>query len=78
MNQTLETIKNIKNINTKDLVINRVETVRQRKDNTLIDVSLTISPILDLRGNVIALSGICRDITEKNKQKENYIDYINN
>ncbi|HDR7641687.1 PAS domain-containing sensor histidine kinase [Bacillus wiedmannii] len=69
MNQTLETIKNIKNINTKDLVINRVETVRQRKDNTLIDVSLTISPILDLRGNVIALSGICRDITEK-KQAE--------
>ncbi|QWH86550.1 PAS domain S-box protein [Bacillus mycoides] len=66
MNQTLETIKNI---NTKDLVINRVETVRQRKDNTLIDVSLTISPILDLRGNVIALSGICRDITEK-KQAE--------
>ncbi|MFP3414688.1 PAS domain S-box protein [Bacillus sp. SIMBA_074] len=65
MNQTLETIKNI---NTKD-VINRVETVRQRKDNTLIDVSLTISPILDLRGNVIALSGICRDITEK-KQAE--------
>ncbi len=69
MNQTLETIKNIKNINTKDLVINRVETVRQRKDNTLIDVSLTISPILDLRGNVIALSGICRDISER-KQSE--------
>ncbi|MGI8282246.1 PAS domain S-box protein [Bacillus mycoides] len=66
MNQTLETIKNI---NTKDLVINRVETVRQRKDNTLIDVSLTISPILDLRGNVIALSGICRDISER-KQAE--------
>ncbi|PET93965.1 PAS domain-containing sensor histidine kinase [Bacillus cereus] len=69
MNQTLETIKNIENINTKDLVINRVETVRQRKDNTLIDVSLTISPILDLRGNIIALSGICRDISER-KQAE--------
>ncbi|MFB5253898.1 PAS domain S-box protein [Bacillus mycoides] len=69
MNETLDTIKNIKNINTKDPVINRVETVRQRKDKTLIDVSLTISPILDLRGNVIALSGICRDVSER-KQAE--------
>ncbi|CAM4177821.1 PAS domain S-box protein [Bacillus paramycoides] len=69
MNQTLEYINNIKNNNIKDLVINGLETVRQRKDKTLIDVSLTISPILDVRGNVIALSGICRDISER-KQAE--------
>lgn len=69
MNQTLECIKNIKDTNIKDPVITRFETVRQRKDKTLIDVSLTVSPILDLRGNVIALSGICRDISER-KQAE--------
>ncbi|SDE17975.1 two-component system, sporulation sensor kinase A [Bacillus wiedmannii] len=69
MNQTLEYINNIKNNNIKDLVINGLETVRQRKDKTLIDVSLTISPILDVKGNAIALSGICRDISER-KQAE--------
>lgn len=69
MNETLEFIKNIKNTNIQDPVITRLETVRQRKDKTLIDVSLTVSPILDLRGNVIALSGICRDISER-KQAE--------
>ncbi|MBE7123587.1 PAS domain S-box protein [Bacillus cereus] len=69
MNQALKYINNIKNNNIKDLVINGLETVRQRKDKTLIDVSLTISPILDVRGNVIALSGICRDISER-KQAE--------
>ncbi|PGX91175.1 PAS domain-containing sensor histidine kinase [Bacillus cereus] len=69
MDQTLECIKEIKNNNIKDPVITRLETIRQRKDKTLIDVSLTVSPILDLRGNVIALSGICRDISDR-KQAE--------
>ncbi|PEU35003.1 PAS domain S-box protein [Bacillus toyonensis] len=67
MNQTLESIKNIKNTNIKEPFINRLETVRQRKDKTLIDVSLTVSPILDLRGRVIALSAICRDISERKR-----------
>ncbi|PHE52454.1 PAS domain-containing sensor histidine kinase, partial [Bacillus toyonensis] len=58
---------NIKNTNIKEPFINRLETVRQRKDKTLIDVSLTVSPILDLRGRVIALSAICRDISERKR-----------
>ncbi|MGR3779579.1 PAS domain-containing sensor histidine kinase [Bacillus paramycoides] len=69
IDQTLEYINHIKNTNMKDPIINCFETVRQKKDKTLIDVSLTISPILDFRGNVIALSGICRDISER-KQAE--------
>ncbi|WP_410985138.1 PAS domain S-box protein [Bacillus cereus] len=69
IDQTLEYINHIKNTNMKDPIITRLETVRQKKDKTLIDVSLTISPILDFRGNVIALSGICRDISER-KQAE--------
>ncbi|WJE50932.1 PAS domain S-box protein [Bacillus cereus] len=70
-----QTLKNIKNITTKDPVITKLETVRQRKDKTLIDVSLTVSPILDLRGNVIALSGICRDISER-KQAERELQHL--
>ncbi|EJR57560.1 PAS domain S-box protein [Bacillus cereus VD107] len=69
IDQTFEYINHIKNTNMKDPIINCFETVRQKKDKTLIDVSLTISPILDFRGNVIALSGICRDISER-KQAE--------
>lgn len=44
-----------------------LETVRLRKDGTPIDVSVTISPIRDARGEVIGSSAICRDITERRK-----------
>ncbi|PEW82793.1 PAS domain-containing sensor histidine kinase [Bacillus cereus] len=64
MDQALE---NIKSITTKNPDITKLETVKQRKDKTLIDVSLTVSPILDLRGNVIALSAISRDISERKR-----------
>ena len=40
------------------------ETVRQRKDGRRIDVSLTVSPIKDKEGKIIAASTIGRDITE--------------
>jgi PAS domain S-box-containing protein len=41
------------------------ETVRTRKDGTQIDVSLTISPVIDSGGRVIAASVISRDISER-------------
>ena len=41
------------------------ETIRQRKDGTLIPISLTVSPIYDDAGNVIGASKIARDITER-------------
>ncbi|BCB97342.1 sensor histidine kinase [Dissulfurispira thermophila] len=44
-----------------------IETVRRTKDGRLIDVSLTLSPIKDSNGNVIGVSGIARDITEKKR-----------
>ncbi|HVS71394.1 MAG TPA: PAS domain S-box protein [Phycisphaerae bacterium] len=43
--------------------IDHFETVRQRKDGTLIDVSVTISPIRDLDGTIVGVSKIARDIT---------------
>ncbi|HXO94815.1 MAG TPA: PAS domain S-box protein, partial [Candidatus Acidoferrum sp.] len=45
------------------------ETVRRRKDGKLIDVSLTISPIKGPTGEIVGVSKIARDITEK-KQTE--------
>jgi len=44
-----------------------IETVRRTKDGRLIDVSLTLSPIKDSIGNIIGISGIARDITEKKR-----------
>ncbi|MGH6890008.1 MAG: sensor histidine kinase [Rhizomicrobium sp.] len=50
--------------------INHYETVRRRKDGTLIDVSLTVSPINDSHGRVIGASKIARDITERKRSQQ--------
>ncbi len=49
--------------------IDHYETIRRRKDGTLIDVSLTVSPVRNRAGKVIGASKIVRDITER-KRKE--------
>ena len=43
------------------------ETVRRRKDGTLLDISLTVSPVKDLEGKIIGASKIARDITERKR-----------
>lgn len=43
--------------------IDHFETVRRRKDGSLLDISLTISPIKDSAGRVIGASKVARDIT---------------
>ena len=45
--------------------IDHYETVRRRKDGTLFDVSLTVSPIRDESGRIIGASKIGRDISER-------------
>jgi PAS domain S-box-containing protein len=49
--------------------IEHYETVRQRKDGSRFDVSLTVSPIFDSKGKIIGASKIARDIT-KSKRAE--------
>jgi PAS domain S-box-containing protein len=49
--------------------IEHFETVRVRKDGTMVDVSLTISPIRDASDRIIGASKIARDFTER-KQAE--------
>jgi PAS domain S-box-containing protein len=44
--------------------IDHFETVRCRKDGTLIDVSVTISPLRDSTGLITGASKVARDITE--------------
>lgn len=47
--------------------IDHYETVRRRKDGTLLDISLTVSPIRDTSGKIIGASKIARDITERKR-----------
>ena len=44
--------------------IDHFETVRIRKDGRRVDVSLTISPVRNANGEIIAVSKVARDITE--------------
>src|SRR5919197_2045554 len=47
--------------------VDHFETVRRAKDGRLIDISLTVSPIRDARGQVIGASKIARDISERKR-----------
>lgn len=47
--------------------IDHYETIRRRRDGTLIDVSLSVSPVMDAEGRVVAASKIARDISERRR-----------
>ncbi|MFS8055666.1 PAS domain S-box protein [Rhizobium sp. BR 317] len=50
--------------------IEHFETIRQRKDGTLLDISLTISPVRDKDGVIVGASKIARDISERKRMAE--------
>jgi PAS domain S-box-containing protein len=50
--------------------VEHFETVRVRKDGSLLNVSLTVSPIKDADGTVIGASKIARDITQRKIAEE--------
>lgn len=50
--------------------IDHYETIRRRKDGSLLNISLTVSPIRNAAGKVIGASKIARDITERKKLEE--------
>jgi PAS domain S-box-containing protein len=50
--------------------VDHFESIRVRNDGTLMPMSLTISPIRDASGNVVAASSIARDITERKRAEE--------
>ncbi len=50
--------------------VQQYKTLRLRKDGTIINVSITISPIFDIYGKLTAISVIYRDITESKEAEE--------
>jgi PAS domain S-box-containing protein len=47
--------------------VDHFDTVRHHKDGTLVDVSLTISPIRDADGNIVGASKIARNIADRKR-----------
>jgi PAS domain S-box-containing protein len=62
----------------EDLILGRIrcgervdhyETIRRRKDGSLLDISLTISPVRDANGKIVGASKVARDITERKRSE---------
>ena len=50
--------------------VDHYETVRQRKNRSLIDISLTISPLKNETGDIVGAAKIARDISERVKREK--------
>ena len=68
--ETTELVELIKQVNK----VNHYETLRLRKDDTTIYVSITLSLILDIYGEPLAISIIVRDITKTTKAEEELLE----
>jgi PAS domain S-box-containing protein len=55
--------------------IDHYETIRQRKDGSSINISLTVSPVRNAKGKIVGASKIARDISER-KRSEEHIDML--
>jgi PAS domain S-box-containing protein len=71
LNEEQEILRRIR----RGVRIDHYETVRRRKDGSLIDISLTVSPVMATDGRVVGASKIARDITER-KQAETHISVL--
>lgn len=56
--------------------VTRFDTIRVRKDGKLVEISLTMSPILGPTGEVIGASSIARDITERRREEAERLKLI--
>jgi PAS domain S-box-containing protein len=50
--------------------VDAYETLRRRKDGSMLDVSVSISPLRDHQGRIVGVSKIGRDITERKRAQE--------
>lgn len=50
--------------------VEHLETFRKRKDDSVVEVSVTISPICDASGDLIGASTIARDISHRRRTEK--------
>lgn len=56
--------------------IQHFEAIRQRRDGSYFDISLSVSAIKDVSGNIIGISTIARDITDRKKLQQQKDEFI--
>jgi len=54
--------------------VEHYETVRRRKDGTLVDISVTISPIREVGGEIIGASKVARTISERKRLQHEILE----
>jgi len=54
--------------------VEHYQTIRQRKDGSLVDISLSISPLRNAQGKVIGASKIARDISERKRSEAQIVN----
>ena len=69
LEKELENIERIK----QGEVLKDIEALRKKKDGSIIEISLTLSPIKDATGDIIGISGISRDISDKKRVEKELI-----
>jgi PAS domain S-box-containing protein len=55
--------------------VDHFETIRRRKDGSLVNISLTISPVKNSQGEIIGASKIARDISERKRIERELNEY---
>jgi PAS domain S-box-containing protein len=54
----------------EDQIIRKYETTRLKKDGSVLDVAITVSPLKDIKNNIIGVSTIEMDISERKEAEE--------
>ena len=57
-------------------LVDHYETVRRRKDGSLVDISLTVSPIKNAEGRIVGASKIARDISDRKRAHEKQVLFV--
>src|SRR5713226_527807 len=52
--------------------VDQYQTRRQRKDGTMVEVSLTLSPIADRSGAIVGVATVARDVTERQRAEARF------
>lgn len=76
IDRKFEEVKILERLNRGEKV-EHYDTKRLRKDDQLIDISLTISPIRNIAGSIIGISKIARDISEQKQEEQRKNDFMN-
>jgi len=71
-----EEISAIRDVIERGRRVERIETLRMRRDGTAINVSITVSPIQNADGDIQGASIILRDITERKRQERERLRLI--